>query len=133
MQRITTKLFVIFILLGAAGTSAAQRQMEDLDRGLIAVYQGQNKVFLSWRMLGVEPENVGYNLYRTEAGGKPIKLNKRPLEKGTNFVDDNIDPSRQNAYFVRPVVNGKEGAPSKSFVLKANPEPRLCISQHRAH
>ena len=129
MQRITTKLFVIFILLcGAAGTSAAQRQMEDLDRGLIAVYQGQNKVFLSWRMLGVEPENVGYNLYRTEAGGKPTKLNKRPLEKGTNFVDENIDPSRQNAYFVRPVVNGKEGAPSKSFVLKANPESRQYFS-----
>jgi len=40
-----------------------QRQMEKLDRGLVAV-KDSNGVFISWRVLGTEWTSIGYNLYR---------------------------------------------------------------------
>jgi rhamnogalacturonan endolyase len=37
-----------------AGSALAQRQMEYLGRGVVAVNQGDGKVFASWRMLGTD-------------------------------------------------------------------------------
>ena len=42
----------------------AQRQMERLGRGVVAVNQGDGKVFVSWRLLGDDPEATAFNLYR---------------------------------------------------------------------
>jgi len=60
----------IAMLLVAVGSVRAQRQMERLDRGLVAINQGTDAgVFLSWRLLGTDPQgrmsvawqNVAYN------------------------------------------------------------------------
>jgi rhamnogalacturonan endolyase len=45
--------FLAIALLGSS-YAFAQRQMEYLNRGLVAVNKGEGKVFLSWRMLGTE-------------------------------------------------------------------------------
>ena len=44
-------------------TLSAQRKMETLDRGLVAM-KVSSGVFLSWRVLGNEFSNTGYKLYR---------------------------------------------------------------------
>ena len=45
----------------AAGGIRAQRQMERLDRGLVAINQGTGAgVFLSWRLLGTEPQDRAF-------------------------------------------------------------------------
>jgi rhamnogalacturonan endolyase len=41
--------------------SYGQRQMENLDRGLVAV-QVSKGVFVSWRIMGQEWNNTQYNL-----------------------------------------------------------------------
>ena len=41
----------------------AQRKMETLDRGLVAM-KVSSGIFLSWRVLGNEFSNTGYKLYR---------------------------------------------------------------------
>ena len=46
------------------GTLHAQRQMEALDRGVVAVYQGAGRVHVGWRMLGTDPNDVAFNVYR---------------------------------------------------------------------
>jgi rhamnogalacturonan endolyase len=38
--------------------------MEKLGRGVVAISQGDGKVFVSWRMLATDAENVAFNLYR---------------------------------------------------------------------
>lgn len=51
----------------AASSSAATlpaRQVENLGRGVVAVHEPDGRVFVSWRLLGNDPENVAFNLYR---------------------------------------------------------------------
>ena len=54
-------LFPILVFSGLP--VAAQRQMETLDRGLVAV-QTADGVFASWRIDGTEYYDTQYNLYR---------------------------------------------------------------------
>lgn len=93
------------------------RKMESLGRGVVAVRSGSASVLVSWRLLGLDPDGIGFNLYRSAAGGAEVKLNSSVLTGGTNYVDStaNLD-----TYRVRPVVDGAEQAPSGAFTLTAN-------------
>ena len=97
----------------------AQRKMENLGRGVVAIRATTNQAFVSWRLLGTEPNNLGFNLYR-QTGGTTVKLNSTPLTGGTNWQDNNANLSLANTYFVRAVINGVEQPASASFVLQAN-------------
>jgi rhamnogalacturonan endolyase len=95
------------------------RQMEKLGRGVVAIPQSDGKVFVGWRLLGTDPDAVAFNAYRIANGGRAVKLNPQPLTEATEFVDTAADLRQSNAYFVRPVVNGREQAPSARFTLQA--------------
>src|SRR5665648_917246 len=69
----------------------AQRQMENLDRGIVAVRTPGDSAFISWRLLGTEPEEIAFNLYRKSGNEKPVKLNKTPITESTNFQDGKPD------------------------------------------
>jgi len=97
--------------------------MERLDRGIVAVPLDSSRVFVSWRMLATDPDDIAFNLYRKVGNQKPVRANKSPL-KATNFVDEGVDLSESVAYLVRPIVDGKEGPASKEFRLPANPPIR---------
>jgi rhamnogalacturonan endolyase len=101
------------LLLAIATPAAAQRQMENLSRGLVAVKQGEGGVYVGWRLFGTDPEGTAFNVYRLTAGGEPIKVNDAPLAGATNFVDAAADANQPLVYFVRPVVEGQELAASK--------------------
>jgi rhamnogalacturonan endolyase len=106
----------------------AQRQMEYLSRGVVAVNQGEGKVFVSWRMLGTDQDDIAFNLYRATAGAKPVRLNSAPIADVTFFIDDRADIKNTNVYFVRPVSRKKEQAASRNFTLKAGTPVRQYIS-----
>ncbi|MCX7967489.1 MAG: rhamnogalacturonan lyase [Armatimonadetes bacterium] len=104
------------------------RIMERLGRGVVAVTIDNSRVFVSWRMLGTDPENIAFNLYRkVDNQQKPVRVNKSPLLV-TNFVDEGVDLNKPIAYFVRPIVDGKEGVASEEFRLPARPPIRQCLS-----
>lgn len=107
----------------------AQRLMEQLDRGFIAVYQGKGSVYLGWRWLASDDLNVAFNLYRSSPGRPPVKLNDRPLTNSTNFEDKDVDTTSTNIYVVRPVVKGEEQKTRASFRLPAHApvQPYLSI------
>ncbi|WP_117212385.1 carbohydrate-binding protein [Allorhizocola rhizosphaerae] len=96
------------------------RRMESLGRGVVAVRSSNTSVLVSWRLLGLDPDGIGFNVYRSTAGGAPVKLNGSVLTGGTNFVDSTANLSQANSYHVRPVIGGVEQAPSGSFTLTAN-------------
>ena len=58
MQKFSCLVVVLFSLFSFAN---AARQMERLDRGLIAV-KTNDGVFLSWRMFGTDAESIAFNL-----------------------------------------------------------------------
>jgi len=97
----------------------AQRQMEKLGRGLVAVRQNGDSVYVGWRMLGTDPDDIAFNLYRKTGNGEAIKLNPDPIIKSTNFTDAGVKSDLANSYFVKPVLKGRELDASKSFTLMA--------------
>lgn len=88
---------------------AAQRVMEKLDRGLVAMQNQQKQVYLGWRLLAADPKDVAFNVYRAPEGGAPEKLNAEPVSKTTDFVDAKPLAGKGVQYWVRPVVGGQEG------------------------
>src|SRR5699024_455902 len=69
----------------------AQKQMESLTRGVVAFSQGEGKVFISWRLFGTDPEDMGFNLYRMPGRAQQIKLNKQPIKESTHYVYEKVD------------------------------------------
>jgi rhamnogalacturonan endolyase len=120
------KTILLFFSAFIFGTVHAQRLMEDLGRGVVAVRSKEAKVFISWRLLGTEPQDLSFNLYRT-VKGKSTKLNKNPIGKVTHFIDATLDTLQEAAYFVKTISKGKEGPASRSFILKAGNLPYFSI------
>jgi len=104
MTKIIAIVTIMPVLLSTASIHA-QRQMENLDRGVIAIAQGDGRVYVGWRMLGTEPDNIAFNVYRDNT-----LINRRPIMKSTNFVDNN--GSAGVVYTVCAVNDGSEGKPS---------------------
>jgi rhamnogalacturonan endolyase len=98
--------------------------MEYLTRGVVAVRRDDGQVYVGWRLLGTDPDAVTFNLYRSEANAPPVRLNRDPIATSTNFLDGAADSSKPNAYFVRPVLEGREQEPSAAFMLAADAPAR---------
>jgi hypothetical protein len=111
-----------------ASASPLLRQMEHLGRGLVAMRTGSAAAYIGWRLLGTDPDDIAFNLYRVAAGGTTVKLNVSPLTQTTDFVDTTADLNLANEYFIRPVIDGVEHSPSESFLLAANAPTRQYLS-----
>jgi rhamnogalacturonan endolyase len=106
----------------------AQRQMEDLGRGVVAIHHEPGRVFVGWRLLGTDPEAIAFNLYRATTGAAPVRVNERPIGEVTSFVDTDPTTNRDTAYFVRPVIDGREMEASAPFMMKASASVRPYLS-----
>jgi rhamnogalacturonan endolyase len=102
------KIFLIFLLLSGLVVQA-QRQIEYLTRGVVAVQAGKDSVFVSWRLLYSDDEKVAFNVYRKAENGKTLKLNKKPLTEATSMLDIAALANGRYIYQVRPVKGGEEG------------------------
>ncbi|WYZ36817.1 hypothetical protein EsH8_II_000323 [Colletotrichum jinshuiense] len=107
-----------FIALSNALLAQAARPLENLGRGVVAVRASQTDVLVTWRLLGLDPSGIGFNVYR-DVDSTSTKLNKDVLTGGTNFLDSTANLDKVNTYFVRPVINGKEEKASGVFSLPA--------------
>lgn len=99
---------------------SAQRVMEKLDRGVVAVKLAEDKVYVGWRLLASDQADVGFNVYRSAANGGYSKRNKQPITKSTNYIDDAVDFRHNTSYIIKAVVGGKETGAIRPFVLAAN-------------
>lgn len=99
---------------------ASQRIEERLGRGLLALASGEGRVYLGWRLLKTDPEDVAFNVYRSSAGGEPVKLNTEPIRKTTDFIDAAVPLGQPNAWWVVSVVGGSELASSARAELGAD-------------
>lgn len=88
------------------------KQVEFLNRGVVAVRKTPSEVFISWRLLGNDPAGIAFNIYRDN-----VKLNPTPITTSTNYTD-NI--STNGAYAIKTVIEGAEGIASTAVSVWAN-------------
>ena len=105
------KKLLLGMLLAVGLNAHAQRAIDHLDRGLVAI-KTTNGVYCNWRILAEEYYGVEYNLYRGDQ-----KVNDKPLSV-SNFTDK--DGTTDSEYTVKAVVNGKEQEACKSVTPMAN-------------
>ena len=114
------------VCLSVAFTAPALAQslppslMEPLGRGVVVLRSTTTDVVIGWRVLGTDPPDVSFNLYRATGGGAPVKLNASPITGATQFVDTSADLSQANTYSVRAIINGLEQPAGPPFTLEAN-------------
>lgn len=110
-------LFALLVFMGVgAAVANAQRSLETLDRGVVAVNQGDGQAFVSWRMLGTDSETIAFNLYR-ESGSEITKLNSQPITSKTCFVDRDAPDDEAAAYVVKAIIDGEEKEESRALIL----------------
>lgn len=105
-------VFLLILLLGITSQLFAQRNVEKLNRGLVAMRLNSSQVYIGWRMLGTEPTDVSYNLYCND-----VKVTGSPFTTTTNFTH-NI--TTNGTYTVRAIINGVEEAASEAASVWAN-------------
>ena len=107
------RTILLLMLLLCIGTSAmAQRVMETLDRGLVAV-KTNGGVFLSWRIDGTEYYDTEYNIYRDG-----VLVNESPLMV-SNYTD--AAGTLNSTYAVSAVVRGTEQTPCEAVGVWRQP------------
>ena len=102
--------FRVFVAVLAMETSIettqVQKLMEKLDRGVVAIHEGEGRVFVGWRLLGTEQPDLGFNVYRTIGDAPTVKINSDPLTGPTHFQDFNVKLDAATRYSVRSNVDG---------------------------
>ena len=77
------RLAVLVVLTSALlspSRAGAQYVMENLGRGVVAVRASETTVYVGWRLLGTDPADIAFNVYRSTDGGAPSKLNAAPID-----------------------------------------------------
>ena len=92
--------FSLLCLFSSFVSFGATKQMETLDRGIVAV-KTSSGVFVSWRFLGTDNKTDAFNIYRDGT-----KLNSSPLTSVTNYTD--AGGSTSSTYTIKRVVDGTE-------------------------
>jgi rhamnogalacturonan endolyase len=88
-----------------AAAAVGHFQMENLCRGVVAM-RSEGGNFVSWRLLGYEPSDITFNVYRNGT-----KLNGQPIDKVTHYVD--TTGTSTASYTVRALIDGVEQGDSE--------------------
>ncbi len=91
---------ILFCLILNFKNTNATRRMEYLNRGGVAI-KITDGVFLSWRLLGTESTDLGFNIYRDGE-----KINSTPLSGATNYTDS--FGTINSKYVIKSVENDVE-------------------------
>jgi rhamnogalacturonan endolyase len=90
-------------------TGWANSRIDELfNRGIVAVLNEKEELYIGWRLLKTDPPDVAFNLYRSENGKKTVRLNENPIKQTTDFVDKKVKTGIHYNYWVKPVSDGKE-------------------------
>ncbi len=120
-------LLPLLLLAGCCGNSeivkgpaySAKMQKEQMNRGLVAIHNGNGNVSVSWRYQETDPIDIAFDIYRQTNGGEKVKLNDTPVTKSTFYIDHNVDTTVENIYTVQ--IAGKEDVESGAkFTMTPN-------------
>ena len=93
-------LLTIWLTLACLVVNAQPYSGEKLSRGLVGI-PTENGMYLSWRMLLDDAENISFDIYRSTEGGKEKKLNRSSIRKTTDFMDETVDLQKGNGWILK--------------------------------
>ncbi len=77
---------------------------ENLNRGFVAINQGDGCVSLSWRYLPEDSVNRSFDIYCL-SNNKEVKVNQEPLQKSTFYIDSVSDVNLVSKYLLKDASN----------------------------
>ena len=108
------KCFIVFFVFLLTVSLPAQIQLENLDRGVVAIARNNGSVYVGWRLLQSDPDDITFFVYRDG-----VKITDAPISSSTNLVDQ--AGASGSTYAVAAVIDGQEQAPSQpASVLPQN-------------
>jgi rhamnogalacturonan endolyase len=100
-------IILVMVVLWPIVTTAQVR--EKINRGVVALTVKEGTVYVGWRLLASDPEDVAFNVYRKDIGlGDFEKLNDTPVTESTNFLDTSASPGHGYRYKIRTVSSNAE-------------------------
>jgi rhamnogalacturonan endolyase len=108
-------------------TALAQRQMEYLNRGIVAMPDRKGNIFVSWRLLATDAPEISFNLYRSVNNASATRLNATPITTATAWLDEKTDTTKTYSYQIAAIVNGREVKDARTYTVKAGARPYISI------
>lgn len=103
------RVWVVLIVVVLGPIVATAQVHERIDRGVVALAVDEDKVYVGWRLLAGDPENVAFNVYRKDVGlGDFERVNDVPITRSTNFLDTSVAPGHGYRYRVTTVSQEAE-------------------------
>jgi len=87
----------------------------------------QGRIFLSWRLLPVDPAKVSFNIYRREAGDKDNEFEFLAHTAQTSYIDNNLREGQKYEYTVRSVFDRNLGGLEKSVIVKTEKKEKHAL------
>ena len=88
---------------------ATAQVSEKIDRGVVALTVKEGTVYVGWRLLASDPEDIAFNVYRKDIGlGDFEKVNDTLITESTNFLDKTASPGHGYRYKIRTVISNVE-------------------------
>lgn len=108
-----SSLCILFSILAMA------QQAERIDRGVVALTVDENTIYIGWRLLLDDPEDVAFNVYRQDIGLGDFELvNADPVTNSTNYLDNTTRPGHGYNYRIKTLIQEKETeSPGEAYVF----------------
>jgi rhamnogalacturonan endolyase len=103
MARSSSTLAFAIAGMCTASAAFAVPLLERLDRGVVAVRQDGQSNFVSWRLLGNEPADTAFHVFRQDGDAPEARLTDAPITGATSMLDSKPRAKAQTRYTVRPV------------------------------
>jgi len=115
------KTLLILIFCFSVLNIFSQRMSENLDRGIVAMPKSSGQIYISWRHLATDPDDISYNIYyKTSPTGALTLLNASPVTNSTNYLANLSTSSSAYTFVVKSIYKGVEREEPGSFTLPRN-------------
>jgi rhamnogalacturonan endolyase len=106
-QLLVLVLASLLMLEAGARADSTWQHPERLDRGVAAFPNRDGHVYVGWRLLASDPQDVAFEVYRAQTiDGPRKKISAAPIADSTNFVDETAN-GEKFFYSIRALVKGK--------------------------
>mgnify|MGYP006281731247 CR=1 FL=1 len=111
--------WTILAVVAAWPVLAGAQVREKIDRGVVALTVDARTVYVGWRLLEDDPEDVAFNVYRQDIGmGDFERVNETPVTESTNYLDTSVSPGHGYRYRVKTVDrDGEHDCPGQGYVF----------------
>jgi hypothetical protein len=89
---------------GRPAAATSPPVVEGLGHGVVAIRQAEGRIFVGWRLLGLDADDIAFHVERKSSDGPFVRLNEQPIARSISFPEGGVETALALSYRVRPVV-----------------------------